>query len=343
MKLLVSALEPSANLHLEPLLRYLPGVEICGIFDRRFGATLYEGQEFAVMGIVDALKKVPLARRAISQMVELAKGCDRVLLIDGPGFNIPLARALKNHYPNKDIFYYILPKVWAWKKGRIAQVEAITTAQLLIFPFERLFWKQGEYVGNPLLDEIPSFREAVVAEGPVAFLPGSRAGEITRLMPVFREVAAKIEGAKEIVIPAFFDDATIATLYGDLSGFTIVRNTYEALERARFAFVCSGTATLEAALMGVPMVLVYKARPLDYWIGRRVVKLAHVGLANIIADFAGEAPVHEELLQDEVNVQRLLESYHHADAAAFLAKSHRLRELLEHGSAERVARRIMRG
>ena len=283
MKLLVSALEPSANLHLEPILNAIDQCEIYGIFDERFGKPLMPSRAFSIMGFLDALPKIRKAKKAIKIMARMSFFVDKVLLIDSPAFNLPLAKAIKTINPNVEIIYYILPKVWAWKPKRVKEMEKYCTVLASIFPFEQQFYTKAVYVGNPLLDEIPLFKLRYEETGVVSFFPGSRKSEIRSLFPIYKELASKIEGKEKLlVIPAHYDYREIAEIYGDIHDFKICRNTYEALERSEFAFVCSGTATLEAALVGVPFVLTYKAKALDYWIAKQFVKLKHVGLANII-------------------------------------------------------------
>lgn len=337
MKLLVSALEPSANLHLKELLGHLADVEIAGIFDESLGDPLYSSREFGVMGFLDILPKIFKAKEAIKEMVFLAKDVDKVLLMDSSAFNLPLAKAIKKRYPNKQIIYYILPQAWAWRRGRIKLLEEYCDYLASILPFEPAFYTKAEFVGNPLMDEIKRFKEEVGHSGAVAFLPGSRKGEIKALMGVFKEVAALIKGRKLLVVPSHFSDEEIIHIYGKDLPFEIVRNTHEALYESDFAFVCSGTATLEAALIGTPFVLVYRAKRLDFFIARMFIKLKYVGLANLILDFFGYPPLHPELLQDEVNWQNLLKYYRELDRKAFLEGSRRLRELLRGGSAKKVA------
>ncbi|WP_201352762.1 lipid-A-disaccharide synthase [Hydrogenimonas urashimensis] len=342
MRVLTSALEPSANLHLKYLLDRLEGVEIYGIFDKRLGEPLYGMEEFSVMGIVDVLAKYFKGKEAIAEMVSLAKECDKVLLIDAPAFNLPLAEAIKERYPHKEIIYYILPKVWAWKKGRAKKVERYCDRLASIFPFERRFYRRAEYVGNPLLDEIDVAWHPPKAPETIAFLPGSRKSEITRLMPVFKETAERLGGRRKILsIPAFISHEKIESWYGDISGFEVARDAKNAVAQAHFAFVCSGTATLETALIGTPFVLVYKARPLDYAIGNALVKLRYKGLANIIMDFEGKTPVHPEIFQNDVNSDNLLKLYETMDRGHFADKSRELREILRHGSADEVAKMIL--
>ncbi|AOO64039.1 lipid-A-disaccharide synthase [Sulfurospirillum halorespirans] len=335
MKLLVSALEPSANLHLEPILNALEQCEIYGIFDERFGKPLMPSRAFSIMGFLDALPKIRKAKKAIKIMARMSFFVDKVLLIDSPAFNLPLAKAIKTINPNVEIIYYILPKVWAWKPKRVAAMEKYCTVLASIFPFEQQFYTKAVYVGNPLLDEIPLFKLRYEETGIVSFFPGSRKSEIRSLFPIYKELASKIEGKEKwLVIPAHYDYREIAEIYGDIHDFKICRNTYEALEQSEFAFVCSGTATLEAALVGVPFVLAYKAKALDYWIAKQFVKLKHVGLANIIFDFENKEPLHEELLQEEVYAQRLFEAYESVDREAFFSRITELRKILGHGSQE---------
>ena len=335
MKLLVSALEPSANLHLEPILNALEQCEIYGIFDERFGKPLMPSRAFSIMGFLDALPKIRKAKKAIKIMARMSFFVDKVLLIDSPAFNLPLAKAIKTINPNVEIIYYVLPKVWAWKPKRVAAMEKYCTVLASIFPFEQQFYTKATYVGNPLLDEIPLFKLRYEETGIVSFFPGSRKSEIRSLFPIYKELASKIEGKEKwLVIPAHYDYREIAEIYGDIHDFKICRNTYEALAQSEFAFVCSGTATLEAALVGVPFVLAYKAKALDYWIAKQFVKLKHVGLANIIFDFENKEPLHEELLQEEVYAQRLFEAYESVDREAFFSRITELRKILGHGSQE---------
>jgi lipid-A-disaccharide synthase len=336
MHLLISALEPSANLHLEPILHALPDTKVSGIFDPKFGDPLYPSSAFSVMGFLDVLPKIFQAKEAIKEMVFLARDVDTVLLIDSPAFNLPLAKAIKEKYPNKKIVYYILPKVWAWNRKRVKKVEAYVDIQASIFPFEKQFYPQAVYVGNPLLDEITTLHDPAKLYNRTAFLPGSRKGEIKKLMPVFREIAKEIEGEKVLVIPPFFKEHAVEAIYGDVSDFTLSYNMQQSVAQSDFAFICSGTATLEAALIGTPFLLAYKAKALDWFIGSRVVKLKHIGLANIIMDFEGKESVHAEFLQDAVTKENLLSAYREFDTARFARHAAELKTLLKHGSVKNL-------
>lgn len=388
MKYLISCLEPSANLHFKEVLAHLkrldPAYEICGIFDEKLGSPIYKSSEFSAMGFIEILPLILKAKRAIAQMMRLAAECDRVLLIDSPAFNLPLARAIKNSGARAEISYYILPQVWAWKPHRAEKLKAFCDNLLSIWPFEAKFFgadcegdkgavpqeaeskdaaaqeakdkdaapkedaahpseqsaKSTKYsfVGHPLLDEIKFQKTNYDKQGKIAFMPGSRRAEISRLMPIFRALAPKFENSERVLIvpPHLMDQKD--EIYGSLDGFSIANDTPATLKDCDFAFICSGTATLEAALIGTPFVLCYKARAFDVWLARKLVKLKHVGLANIIFDFLGEEPLHEELLQSEVSAQNLLAAYECCDAAKFKLASKKLRDYLKLGSSENVAK-----
>jgi len=294
------------------------------------------------MGIKDVIGKIFSAKEAMAELVFLARDVDKVLLIDAPAFNLPLAKKIKEKYPEKEISYYVLPKVWAWKKKRAAKVDAYCDKLLSIFPFEDQFYPRSTYVGNPLMDEIKNFKQEVSANSKVAFLAGSRKSEVRSLMPIYHELRKKHKEEAILVIPPHFSDEEIDELYGDISEYTVIRDTHEALLQADFAYVCSGTATLECSLIGTPMVLVFVANKLEYWIGRKFVKLKHVGLANIIYDFQEKEAMHTELLQDEVNVERMYEVYENIDKEKFLKRSIELREELGKSRLKDVAEIILK-
>ena len=174
-------------------------------------------------------------------------------------------------------------------------------------------------------------------------MPGSRKSEITRLMPIFLELRRKLGNDIRpiLVIPPSFSRNKIAKLYIGNREFEIVRDTHEALRRSEFAFICSGTATLEAALIGVPFTLAYIAKKVDFFIGSKLLNITHVGLANIILQKHNNTLLHEELLQEEVTVDNLLNAYYNTDKEIFVQKAKELKQYLEYGSSENVAKIIM--
>ncbi|HHD79690.1 MAG TPA: lipid-A-disaccharide synthase, partial [Epsilonproteobacteria bacterium] len=145
-----------------------------------------------------------------------------------------------------------------------------------------------------------------------------------------------INGKKSLIVPKFFKGRDLSEIYGDIEAFEISFDMQETLSQSDFAFICSGTATLEAAIIGTPFVLAYKAKKIDYFIGSQVVKLSHVGLANIIMDFEGKPPVHQEFLQDDVTAANLLNAYQTFDKASFSTNAKALKDILQHGSVDQI-------
>lgn len=345
MRLLVCAMEASSNIHLKELKKYLnDDVELLGVFDKDLGNPLYDLTALAIMGIVDALKKLRFFFKLRDELVTLAKDCDKVLLMDSSGFNLPLAKKLRETYPNKEIIYYILPQAWAWKKGRVLKLEKYCTKLCSIIPFESEIYNDKNkitYVGHPLLDEIKDFKEELSQSNKIAFMPGSRKTEITNLMPIFKELIKQIPNKEYIlIIPSKFDDDYIKKIYGDISNFTISKNTHKTLKECEYAFICSGTATLEAGLIGTPFTLSYIAKKFDYFIGNMFVKLNYVGLANIFFEKMGQSALHSEFLQENVTLNNLLNDYQNMNKQLFFEKSKILRTYLKNGSSQNVAKII---
>lgn len=344
-RILVSALEPSANLHLEEVLNQLKKqneeFQIVGIFDSSFAKPIYDSKEFSAMGFVEVLPLIFKAKKAIKEMVELSKTCDSVLLIDSPAFNLPLAKEIKKAKSLAKITYYILPQVWAWKAKRVEKVQKYCDNLASILPFDSLYYSKSKYVGHPLLDEI-DIKYNGQNSGKIAFLPGSRKSEIKRLMPVYKEIAKNLKNkTKILVVPNNLKNDL--EVYGDINEFEISYNTHESLQKCEFAFICSGTATLEAAIIGIPFVLCYKAKSIDIFIARCFVKLKHIGLANIMFDFMGKSELNKEFIQDDVNCENLLNAYENYDMLSFKKASDELKAYLKHGSAKNVAEILIDG
>ncbi len=347
MKLLVSAHEYSANTHLRSLLPHLPSdLELLGIFDKGLGDPIADVQSLAVMGYVDALKKLRYFLGLAEEMVALAAQADKILLIDASGFNLPLAKKLKKKYPDKEIIYYILPEAWAWKRGRIKKLEARIDTLASILPFEKDYYSNSApitYVGHPLLDQINRFKTGIDPKiSTVCFMPGSRKSIIRKLMPTFREVSDRINMKTILVIPQHFNKEETDALYGNLTGFEIVHDAREALLESDFAFVCKGTATLEASLIGTPFALVYKFAALDYLLYKMLVKIPFIGLGNILLKADKNRVLHPELIQDEVTAENLIHTMYSMDREHFYQDSLNLLEYLKHGSAEATAKLILK-
>ncbi len=342
MKLLVCAMETSSNIHLKELKKYLhDDVELLGVFDNELGDPLYDLTHLAIMGFVDAIKKLRFFFRLRDELVELANDCDKVLLMDSSGFNLPLAKKLKQRYPNKEIIYYILPQAWAWKKKRVQKLEKYCTKLCSIIPFENEMYKDKEkitYVGHPLLDEISAYKTTLENTNKIIYMPGSRKTEIVNHMDVFRQLSREIKNKEHIlIIPSKFDDTYIKKTYGDISNFTISNDAHKTLKEAEFGFICSGTATLEASIIGTPFVMSYVAKKLDYYIGRKFVKLPFIGLANIFFYKMGKEAIHKEFFQEDVNFENLINEYKNMNRNNYLTNSQILRDYLQFGSSQNVA------
>jgi len=337
MKILVSAHEPSSNLHLKEVLKHTKNIELLGIFSKELGKPLYDTNEMAIMGVVDAIKKLRWFFKVADEMVELAKNVDKILLMDASGFNLPLAKKLKTAYPNKEIIYYILPQIWASRPKRAKKLEQYCDHLLGVLPFEVDFYQsKAKYIGHPLLDEISIKYDK--NSNIIAFMPGSRKSEISKLLPIFKEVRKRFSDKKAIlIIPKIFTDDKIKELYGDISEFEISRDTHQALAKSEFAFICSGTATLEAALIGTPFTLSYIAKKFDFFVGTKILGITQVGLANIILTNYNNTTLHNELLQESVTVENLLKEYHETNRDIFTQKAKELRAYLGHGSSKNVA------
>ncbi len=342
MKILVSALEHSANVHLKSLKKELgEDVEFVGIFDKELGKPIVDLRSLAVMGFVGAITKLPFFFKLSNQMAELVEGVDKVLLIDSSGFNLPLAKKIKKLNPNKEIIYYILPQAWAWRKGRIPVLEQTIDKLCSILPFEKDYYSKSapiEYVGHPLLDQITEFKTELNEKiENVIFMPGSRKAEISKLMPVYRKLRGFLNVNAVLIIPEIFSKEEIATLYGDTSEFEVKYDAHKEMLIADFGFICSGTATLEASLVGLPFILSYIAKPVDFFIVSKLAKIKEVGLANIMFLKYKERVIHPEFLQENVTVENLLKSYKEYNRDKFFLDSKELRGYLKHGSASRVA------
>ena len=345
MKLLVCAMETSSNIHLKELKKHFDeDIQLVGVFDKELGKPLYDLTHLAIMGFIDAIKKLRFFFKLRDELVELAASCDKVLLMDSSGFNLPLAKKLKEKYPNKEIIYYILPQAWAWKKKRVQKLEKYCTKLCSIIPFEKEIYKDKEkitYVGHPLLDEISDFKTSIEKTGKIIYMPGSRKTEIINHMPVFRELTKKIPNKEHIlIIPSKFDQEYIKKIYGDISSFKISNEAHKELKEAEFGFICSGTATLEASIVGTPFVMSYVAKKFDYFLGRMFVKLPYIGLANIFFHKMGKEPIHKEFFQEEVNVKNLFKEYENMNREDYLNNAKTLREYLKFGSSKNVAKII---
>ena len=246
----------------------------------------------------------------------LAYQPDCMVFIDYPGFNLRIAEF--THKKGIKNFYYISPQVWAWKKSRIKKMKKILTKLFVILPFEKDFYAahsmQVDYFGNPLLDEITSYRENCdnknnflkeynLGEKPIiAILPGSRKQEICKMLPVQSEICSKYPNFDFLVACVNAFDADYYKQFIRSKNVHLIYNrTYDILNVSHAGMITSGTATLETALFDVPQVVCYKTSKISYLIGRYVAKVKFISLVNII--LKRKAVV--ELLQNYWNIMDL--------------------------------------
>lgn len=287
-------------------------------------------EDLAVIGFTGVLARLPRIWRTWRSLLADAATFrpHAVLLVDSPGFNFRIGPALKAR--GIPVFYYIAPQVWAWHRERAAQMAHWVDRLAVVFPFEEpLFRDAGvttRFVGHPLLEDLEPEVDAARFRGElglgsgvtrlVGLLPGSRRGEFQAHAPVMIEAARRLLAWRAASPPAAASETLVfalalapglepdaATARGlERAGVRVVRGRTRALQaHADCCAVASGTATLETALFGTPLVIVYRTGALNYAIARRVVKLAHIGLPNIVA---GEE-VAPELLQHDFTPERL--------------------------------------
>ena len=275
----------------------------------------------AVVGLTDVLKNLPKFLVFFRQVkAEIAKRKpDVVILVDYPGFNLRLAKVLHRENPPPAIVYYVSPQVWAWKAGRARSMERILERLLVIFPFEVEWFARNapnlktKWVGHPLADRWIEQGKTQAPDGSpcIALLPGSRPKEIARHWPVLLETAARIVQEQRNV--RFVTLATGPEMRQQLeeewakfptSGVSldiVSGQSLTLLNRCTMAIVASGTATLECAMAGLPMLVIYKTSWFTYLLGRLVVKLPYLSMVNVLA---GEKVV-PEFLQGSATPQRL--------------------------------------
>ena len=344
MRYFLIAGEASGDLHAAALIAQLrnrdPEAQCTGLGGDRMeaaGCLLHQHiRKMAFMGFAAVLKNLGQVRRnfRIAEQALIADQPDVLILIDYPSFNLKMAAFCRKHLPQTKIYYYIPPKVWAWKRRRIHRIARLCDEVLGIFPFEPAFYAQYgykcEYVGNPTAEEMIKVRdERLEVRGKsIAILPGSRPSEISNCLPTMLEAARRFPEYKVTVCaaPNIADDFYTPYLRNNE---TLTRKTYAAVQQASAAIVNSGTATLETALLGCPQVAVYhlacaKFLGLIRWAQPLIFSIKHFTLVNIIADkevikecvandFTVEKVAAEmgRLLHDEAYKKEMLASYEH--------------------------------
>ncbi len=321
-RLLISCGEPSGDLYAGALVRALraidPQIAVSGMGGPAFaaaGGTLLEDYRgVAVTGLTEAIRKIPRSYGALRRLVAWARANrpDALVVIDFPDFNFSLARRVKAL--GIPVVYYIGPQIWAWRPKRLETIRRFADLVLVIFPFEEAIYREGgvpvQFVGHPLIDLArPSAPRTafLTSQGfslsapTVAILPGSRPNEVSRILPDLMVAAKKIRmrlpSAQFLVARApNLDDYHFEALSaGGQTLFRVLEHDTDAiLAAANVVLTASGTATVQTALHGTPMVIVYRVSPLTYRLLRRLVTVETIGMVNLIA---GERIV-PELIQE---------------------------------------------
>ncbi len=328
-KLFVLAGELSGDMHaagvIAELLKARPELKVFGIGGeklRTLGAELlYDTAQMSIMGFIDVLKHAGFLRRVIRELKEAVRRekPQAAFLVDYPGMNLMMARFF--HQLGIPVIYYISPQVWAWKEGRVKAIRRDVDRLLVIFDFEVEFFQRhgikAEFVGHPVVEQLAELslpsRELFVQKHNLApdtlligLLPGSRKQEIAHILPEMLKAARLLSQNYPVVFlfgraPHLDEEVYHAwSAYPDLS--VINCSAYEVMQYSDLALVTSGTATLESLCFGVPMIVVYRTGWLNYLIGRQLVKLTSISLANIVAKGLGSSErAVPELIQHEAS------------------------------------------
>ncbi|MBE0596312.1 MAG: lipid-A-disaccharide synthase [Desulfuromonadales bacterium] len=322
--------EASGDLHGGNLIRAArevdPDLSFFGIGGSRMAEAgceiLIPGESISVMGLVEVVGHFPVIWRAFRRMKQILQGAQRpdlLILIDFPEFNLRLARVAKA--AGVPVLFYVSPQIWAWRQGRVRKIAQVVDKLAVIFPFEEAFYRghqiDVEYVGNPLLDEVevqigrePYLRRLGLDPGRavVGLFPGSRRNEIRYILETIlqtaQQLAVALPGVQFLLpvassLPAEMFEAPLAEKKLPV---TLVDDRIYDVANACDAVLCvSGTVTLQTALVETPMAVVYQMSPLTYAIGRRLVKVPHISLANIVAG----APVVREFIQEQATPEAL--------------------------------------
>lgn len=327
MKYYIISGEASGDLHGSNLVKALqvqdPQSNIrCwgGDLMQKQGAVLVKHyRDLAFMGFAEVIKNLPTIFKNISYCKADIQAFqpDALILIDYPGFNLRIAEWA--HKKGFKVIYYISPQVWAWKEGRVKKMKQIIDKMLVILPFEKDYYHEKwnwevDYVGHPLIEAIEEQKIALGyhdedihpthSSNKIALLPGSRKQEISKKLPIMLDVAKWFPEYEFVVAEAPGQDSEFyASFLQAYKNVSSVKNaTYQLLLESKAALVTSGTATLEAALLGVPEIVCYKGSSISYQIAKRLIKIKYICLVNLIMDKL----VVTELIQDDLTTKNLI-------------------------------------
>jgi lipid-A-disaccharide synthase len=338
-----------------------PGLFFCGMGGdalRRAGVRIVmEASELTVVGITEVFAKIPSILKGMATIKNLLKSLkpDILILIDFPDFNLRIAAQAKKL--NIPVLYYISPQIWAWRQGRVKRIGKLVDHMAVILPFEQRFYQDHyvpvTYVGHPLMDANlpeanPVWNAAAKDQTVIGLVPGSRENEIVRHLPVMLDAVEilkkKLKHVRSIIshAPSVERQQIQSAIerHPLRAEIEVVSDGVEKVfERSDVIVAASGTVTLQAAIHGMPMVIIYKVSPVSFWLGRALVRVPNIGLVNLVA---GERLV-PELVQHEASAENIASALEHmlSDASRLNYLKRRLfalRDVLGGGGAsERVA------
>ncbi len=365
-RVLIVAGEASGDLYGGQLIReaalLAPGVSFFGVGGasmREAGLrVLSRSEDISVVGLFEVIRHLGVIRRALKTVTDSIRSQrpDLVLLIDFPDFNFRVARAAAKS--GVEVLYYISPQVWAWRRGRVKTLARLVNKMIVIFPFEvDIYRKAGvdvEFLGHPIVDEVKRRLNNLTIDKKghpvIALLPGSRKSEIERHMPAMREAARII---REKVPDAEFTIPLAPTLAReDVENYLVSSSVpitvregafHEVVKNADVAVVSSGTATVETALLGTPMVVIYRLNPLTFFLARRLIRVPYIAMVNLVSG----RRVVPELIQDEASAEAIAREVLTllTDEGARRRMKEALREvgriIGEPGASRRIARTVV--
>jgi lipid-A-disaccharide synthase len=317
LRILISAGEASGEMYgaqlIEALRRRDPSLDFFGVGGDRMRAagcdTVVDAKDLAVVGITEILSHLPKILGLYRHLIKEAdkRKPDLAIVIDSPAFNWRVARQMKKR--GIPTVYYVAPQFWAWRQGRVRLLRDYIDKALVIFPFEEKFYRDrgvdATFVGHPLADlphpavergEYAAQFQLEAAKPWITLMPGSRVKEVRMNLPTTLESASQLGPAYEFLLPVAptLDRSFLSSLIG-AQKVTLVPDALPALWHSRAGIVASGTATVEAAMMNTPFVMVYRVSPLTYALGKPRVKVPRFAMVNLIA----EEEVVPELVQHD--------------------------------------------
>jgi len=345
-------------------LRLRPDLAFFGIGGQRMREAgvqiLVDAAEMAVVGLVEVIAHFGIIKHAFTTLRDIIRTDppDLLILIDYPDFNMLLARQARKR--GVKVLYYISPQVWAWRAGRVHKIARLVDHMAVVFPFEVPFYERAgapvTFVGHPLVDMVrPTMTRTEALESfgldhsrkTVGLFPGSRRGEMRRLLPVILETAARLHRQfpeVQFILPlaSSLTREELAPYLAacDLDITVVAGKVHDVIQVCDAIVTVSGTVTLEIALIGVPMVIIYKVSPFTYHVGKRLIRVDHIGICNIVA---GDRVV-PEMIQDDAEPGRIAAEIGRmltdaAYAASIREKLGAIPALLGRGGAsERIAR-----